>query len=222
MNKLLKVSMIVAAFVMIALSSSAKTMRQVWKTMPDSLVPTIDHVRRVEMLDLIDYRVRAEVDNRYGSHSIMDTLTASYLHCQVSKQSDLAMRLLPTTDGDTIVCMVNTYRAPVAESTIRFYDLGWHQLSASQFLPFDQPSDIADSLCFKPDTMPQQRFDELCHSIVAILVSATTSPSNSDIVLSAAVPLTSADNKDAMASLFRSRQLRWNGTRYVYHYPQSK
>ena len=49
-----------------AVPSWADGIRDVWQTVPDSIVPAIDKVRRLEMLDLVDYNVRAEVRNRLG------------------------------------------------------------------------------------------------------------------------------------------------------------
>ena len=86
----------ILALMLIALSATAQAreIRSVWKSMPDSVVVAIDKVRRLEMLDLVDYKVKAEVNNRLGSHSVMDTITSNYLHIMVSKASELSMRLL--------------------------------------------------------------------------------------------------------------------------------
>ena len=65
--------------------------RDVWQTVPDSIVPAIDRVRRLEMLDLVDYKVKAEVKNMLGSNSVMDTLTADYLHITISASSEMAI-----------------------------------------------------------------------------------------------------------------------------------
>ena len=56
------------------IESAARDMRSVWKSVPDTVVPGIDRVRRLEMLDLVDYRVKAEVNNRLGTTSVMDTV----------------------------------------------------------------------------------------------------------------------------------------------------
>lgn len=216
MNILFRTNMLALLLMLGAISLQAKDVRSLWKTVPDSVVQLIDKVRRLEMLDLVDYRVKAEVDNRLGSQSVMDTLTANYLHIQVSKQSELAMRLLPTIDGDTIVCLVHTYKAPMSESSVRFYDLSWRKLSPSRYLPFSLLQQAADSLCCKPDTMSEERFGELCRGIVAVLVRAEINVDNSDIKLSASLPMVDNDKKNAMASIFVSRRLQWNGKRYVY------
>ena len=208
----------ILALILVALSitTQAREIRSVWKSMPDSLVLAIDKVRRLEMLDLVDYKVKAEVDNRLGSHSVMDTITSNYLHIMVSKASELSMRLLPTAEGDTLVCMVYTYKAPKPESKISFYSLDWQQLDASKYLPFASIADVADSLYIKPDSISQERYAELRNDVVVALVSAQQSIDNDDIYLSLSLPMAAKDNKASMTAIADKRKLVWTGKKYVY------
>lgn len=208
----------ILALILVALSitTQAREIRSVWKSMPDSLVFAIDKVRRLEMLDLVDYKVKAEVDNRLGSHSVMDTITSNYLHIMVSKASELSMRLLPTAEGDTLVCMVYTYKAPKPESKISFYSLDWQQLDASKYLPFASIAGVADSLYIKPDSISQERYAELRNDVVVALVSAQQSIENDDICLSLSLPMAAKDNKASMTAIADKRKLVWTGKKYVY------
>lgn len=208
----------ILALMLIALSATAQAreIRSVWKSMPDSVVVAIDKVRRLEMLDLVDYKVKAEVSNRLGSHSVMDTITSNYLHIMVSKASELSMRLLPTAEGDTLVCMVYTYKAPKPESKISFYSLDWQPLDASKYLPFASIADAADSLYTKPDSISQERYAELRNDVVVALVSAQQSIENDDICLSLSLPMAAKDNKVSMTAIADKRKLVWTGKKYVY------
>lgn len=208
----------ILALMLIALSATAQAreIRSVWKSMPDSVVVAIDKVRRLEMLDLVDYKVKAEANNRLGSHSVMDTITSNYLHIMVSKASELSMRLLPTAEGDTLVCMVYTYKAPKPESKISFYSLYWQPLDASKYLPFASIADAADSLYTKPDSISQERYAELRNDIVVALVSAQQSIENDDICLSLSLPMAAKDNKASMTAIADKRKLVWTGKKYVY------
>lgn len=208
----------ILALMLIALSATAQAreIRSVWKSMPDSVAAAIDKVRRLEMLDLVDYKVKAEVNNRLGSHSVMDTITSNYLHIMVSKASELSMRLLPTAEGDTLVCMVYTYKAPKPESKISLYSLDWQQLDASKYLPFASVADAADSLYTKPDSISQERYAELRNNVVVALVSAQQSIENDDICLSLSLPMAAKDNKASMTAIADKRKLVWTGKKFVY------
>lgn len=212
----LKTNILALMLIVLSATAQAREIRSVWKSMPDSVVLAIDKVRRLEMLDLVDYKVKAEVNNRLGSHSVMDTITSNYLHIMVSKASELSMRLLPTADGDTLVCMVYTYKAPKPESKISFYSLDWQQLDASKYLPFASIADAADSLYTKPDSISQERYAELRNNVVVALVSAQQSIENDDICLSLSLPMATKDNKASMTAIADKRKLMWTGKKYVY------
>ena len=59
--------------------------------------------------------------------------------------------ILKLNDSVKVICMVQTYLAPVADSNVKFYDMDWKPLETSRFI--DLP---ADSLFFrKPDNEAQ-------------------------------------------------------------------
>ena len=198
------------------IESAARDMRSVWKSVPDTVVPGIDRVRRLEMLDLVDYRVKAEVNNRLGTTSVMDTVTADYLHITLSKSCDMSMRLLPTAEGDTLICMLTTFKAPEAESTICFYDLDWQRMDNAKYLPFSSLDEVSDSLVCRPDSMPVDSFAWLCSQVVVPLVSARQTETSSDIMLEASFPMLSADVSRKIKAMLVSRRLVWDSCRYVW------
>lgn len=193
---------------------AARDIRSIWKTVPDSVVLAVDKVRRLEMLDLVDYNVKAEVNNRFGSTSVMDTITSSYLHVTMGKSSGLSMRLLPTAEGDTLVCLLTTFKAPEAESTINFYTPEWQCLEASRYLPFAKLSDVADSLICRPDTMSAELYSQLCSQIVVPLVSASSSVTSSDLELALSLPMLPVDERGKVEALLVRRKLVWTGRQY--------
>lgn len=193
---------------------AARDIKSIWKTVPDSVVLAVDKVRRLEMLDLVDYNVKAEVNNRFGSTSVMDTITSSYLHVTMGKSSGLSMRLLPTAEGDTLVCLLTTFKAPEAESTINFYTPEWQCLEASRYLPFVKLSDVADSLICRPDTMSAELYSQLCSQIVVPLVSASSSVTSSDLELALSLPMLPVDERGKVEALLVRRKLVWTGRQY--------
>ncbi len=193
---------------------AAHDIKSIWKTVPDSVVLALDKVRRLEMLDLVDYNVKAEVNNRFGSTSVMDTITSSYLHITMGKSSELSVRLLPTADGDTLICLLATFKAPEAESTINFYTPEWQCLEASLYLPFAKLSDVADSLICRPDTMSAELYSQLCSQIVVPLVSASSSVESPDLELVLSLPMLPVDERGKVEALLVRRKLVWTGRQY--------
>ena len=92
-----------ALFLCMALSLSASagdgiTLRDVFRQMPDSLMPTLTQNNRLDFLDFLDAGMKAEVKNRLGGTSVMMTLTADSLSLQVSPALRVDMLLLPLAE----------------------------------------------------------------------------------------------------------------------------
>lgn len=129
---------------LVSLSVQAQTLKELFVTMPDTLTPLLTKVNREDFGDFLASNMKAEVRNRFGKSSEMTELTDDYLYLKMTSVSSLEMKLLPLSDSLKVICVVQTYQAPVADSKIRFYDVGWKQLDASRFI--DLPD---DSLFFR-------------------------------------------------------------------------
>jgi hypothetical protein len=120
------------------------TIRDVLRTMPDSLVPYLSENNRLDMIDFMASNMDAVVANALGGKSQMLTLTDHYTSIRLSDASSLDMRLLdvpaPVDSVSQILCLVRTYGTDVRQSTVRFYSLSWRQLPTADY--FSQPDDL--------------------------------------------------------------------------------
>lgn len=134
-----------------SISMQAQNMKEVFVAMPDTLTPLLTKVNREDFGDFLASNMKAEVRNRFGKTSEMTELTDDYLFLKMTSASSMEMKLLPLNDSVKVICMVQTYLAPVADSNVKFYDMDWKPLETSRFI--DLP---ADSLFFrKPDNEAQ-------------------------------------------------------------------
>ncbi|MCD7815295.1 MAG: DUF3256 family protein [Bacteroides sp.] len=128
----------------ISISLQAQNMKELFVAMPDTLVPLLTKVNREDFGDFLASKMKAEVRNRFGKTSEMTELTDDYLYLKMTSASSMEMKLLPLNDSLKVVCVIQTYQAPVADSKVRFYDTGWNLLETSRFI--DLP---VDSLFFR-------------------------------------------------------------------------
>ena len=155
------------------------SLRDVWLSMPDGMIPYLNKNLRLEHLDFVDMGVKSEVNHQLNGVSVMDTLTADYTHITLSKSSSLELRLLPVNDSTKIICVVRTFKAPAEESEIRFYDTDWNLLTDDYGLEKIKNQDNTDtefllsSFVQRPDTLSTERFEELCKLIEPVMVSAS-------------------------------------------------
>ena len=139
-----------------ATNMSAKSLNELWVSMPDSLMPMVNKSQRIEFLDLKNLGVKAEVDNLLGESCQLDSVTSDYLKLTTSPSSLYEMRLLPQTSGDSLLCIVRTFSAPEKESELKFYDQEWKELEGTSLLPSNL-SDVSLYMQAKPDTMSMER-----------------------------------------------------------------
>lgn len=116
--------------------AEGKLLRRCFKTIPDSLLPTLSQNNRLDMLDFMDSKMKAEVDNLLGGKSEMTLLTADSITVQVSGALKVSLLMLtPTEPIDSckhVIAMVRTYGTNDSqlESTLTYYSPGWQRLSA--------------------------------------------------------------------------------------------
>lgn len=125
-------------------SLQAQTLKELFIAIPDTLTPLLTKVNREDFGDFLDSKMKAEVRNRFGKSSEMTELTDDYLYLKMTSVSSMEMKLLPLNDSLKVICMIQTYQAPVSDSQIRFYDTNWKQLDAARFIELPD-----DSLFFR-------------------------------------------------------------------------
>lgn len=193
----------------LSLPISAKSMREIWMSMPDSIIPYLDKNRRIELVDFIDMKVKAEVKNLLDENTVMDTLTSVYTSVALNESSQLQMKLLPFAGGDSIICMVHTYKGPESESKVDFFSQDWKRLDNHVDL-----SQYVSSMIAKPDTMSQTNFEMLKSKIYPAMIRAALSLNDNNLTLELTSPLLFKDEKVQLKPILLQRKLKWDGKRF--------
>jgi hypothetical protein len=122
-----------------ALSLTAKagdsiTIRDAFRQMPDSILPTLTQNNRLDFLDFHDAGMKAEVKNRLGGTSLMTALTNDSLSMQVSPALRVDMLLLtlsePFDSVNQVIVVGETFLADsiYGETTIHGFTTDWHPI----------------------------------------------------------------------------------------------
>jgi hypothetical protein len=64
--------------------SAQQQARQLFVSMPDSLLPYLTAVNRADCIDFLDSHMKARIKNRFGQESEMTALSADYIKMQLS------------------------------------------------------------------------------------------------------------------------------------------
>lgn len=196
-----------------AMGVEARSMREIWISLPDSLLPYVDRNHRLEMVEFIDMNLNGDVDNLFGGKSEMDTITTDYIGLTLSQSSSMQIKRLPVAGGDSLLCVVKTYLGPAAESEVVFYHQDWTPASVMLSLDSAGTARWMPRLLVKPDTMSEEHFVHYKTFISPYIVGARLSPDDDNLELRLSLPMPVREEKQALEAMTPSFSLRWDAVK---------
>lgn len=181
----------------------AQQVCKMWVSMPASVAGALEKSGRQELLDLKQMKKTAAIAGPLGERCSIDTLTADFLSVRMNDVYTLQMKMLPTSSGDSLLCLVQTYAGPQPESRIAFYSPDWKALSMPQM--------HLDVDLQRPDTMSEGDFNKLQALFDPKLISFSLSPSTAELVVALSPAVISEEEKANIKLLKLQNKLNWNG-----------
>ena len=105
--------------------AKAQDMATVFTNMPDEYVPHLESAWRKDLIDLYNTGKSASLKNTMNGTSALLKLTENYLLLQSTERSTIEIKLLPLINNTSIVCMITTVNAPIADSRVAFFTTEW-------------------------------------------------------------------------------------------------
>lgn len=115
-------------------AAEARKMRDVFASMPDSVLGLMTKNNRLDCIDFIENGMEAKVRNRLDGYTVLKAMTGDYLDLQLTASCRVEMKLLPVADTLSYICMVRTYASPVQESVVTLYAPDWKPLPVDKYL----------------------------------------------------------------------------------------
>ena len=181
----------------------AQQVCKMWVSMPASVAGALEKSGRQELLDLKQMKKTAAIAGPLGEKCSIDTLTADFLSVRMNDVYTLQMKMLPTSSGDSLLCLVQTYAGPQPESRIAFYSPDWKALSMPQM--------HLDVDLQRPDTMSESDFNKLQALFDPKLISFSLSPSTAELVVALSPAVISEEEKANVKLLKLQNKLNWDG-----------
>ncbi|MBR1552242.1 MAG: DUF3256 family protein [Muribaculaceae bacterium] len=130
-HTLLAVALIVA---LLAQTAQARTIRDFFASEPGNIFALLPSSTRLDLLDYYDSGQIVEAQNNLGNGTSLISVGDTLLAMNTSESKTLQMRLL-TRPGkrDTVIAVIETVKAPVADSRITFYDTQWRPLPDTRY-----------------------------------------------------------------------------------------
>ena len=101
---------------------------------PQDVLPLLGHTERLDLLDLYDYRLKAEVENRLGGRSLLEYKDFCMLRLRVSDAESWEMHCVQGEGGALLICL-NSVRAGGEMTRLSAYNLSWQPIK----LAFPKP-----------------------------------------------------------------------------------
>ena len=119
-------------------ANATVNMRDILKSMPDSIIPLLSENNRLDMIDFMDSNMNAEVTNILNGKCSMPVLNDQYTKILLTESSVVEMLLLETQmqvdSVNQVLCVVKTFGTDIKESTIDFYSVKWRRLKTEDYM----------------------------------------------------------------------------------------
>jgi len=187
-------------------------MHQVFRQMPDSILPLLTKNNRLDCIDFLDSKMKAIVKNILGDKSSLDSLTDNYLKLQMSSCSTVEMKLLPVKDTVQYICVVSTFTGPAASSSIDFYTTGWKHLKTGGFI--DSPD--FNFFFIKNDTASAEKLNQIKNRFDPVLYKISLSPDKEKLSYSLSFAgINKKDYSEVMPYLSGPIYYIWNNKKFI-------
>ena len=133
---------IISNFSFLIPNLSAQTLKDVFKQMPDSLMPYLSANNRLDFIDFMDSNMKAEVTNQTGGTSEMTALTDDSLSIRMSDALRVDMLLLnldePVDTIRQVIVFVETFLSDsiYGESVCKTFSIDWQPVTRD--IPFNE------------------------------------------------------------------------------------
>lgn len=119
----------------------AQKMGEIWVSLPENLVPTIEPNRRMDMVDLYNAGHKASATTLLGGNAEITAMGDSYINVSLSDCNTIQIKKI-TTDKQTLYVIINTVFAPAGDSRITIYDENWKQLDLTKLICLPRTADF--------------------------------------------------------------------------------
>ena len=110
-------------------SAQSVTIRDVFRQMPDSIMPYLSKNNRLDFIDFLDSGMKAEVKNQLGGTSQMTSLGADSLTIRMNPSLSTHLLLM-----DSTVVMIETFTVDsiYGQSRVYYFTTAWQPIAVPQ------------------------------------------------------------------------------------------
>ena len=193
------------------INSQNMHMAELFKQMPDSLMPYLTTNNKLDMLDFIDAGMEAKVTNKFDGESILCELDSTYLRLKLNTSVEVEMKLLSSSNllNDStkhLIFIVTTYGDLIKESVLKLFTSKWnsiaHDITKSKLISY---------VIHKPDTMSELTYNDVKNIPDDYLITLSLDKNENSMFVRASTTLLSTDDSTKVKPIISTKRLLWNG-----------
>ena len=189
---------------------AAQKMRDVFATMPDSVLGLMTKNNRLDCIDFIENDMEAKVRNRFDGFTVLKALTVDYLDLQLTKNCRVEMKLLPAGDSLNYICLSRTYSGPVPESVVELYTADWREMPGAEWIPRPAYADFWTEY----DSVDAEEAERLQRLQDMRFVQASLQPDDMRLTYTLQPGEVEKEEAGRMEELLRPVVYEWDGRRF--------
>ncbi len=130
MKRILIFVLLVCSHLSLQAQGDSLNIREAFKQMPDSLLPYLTQNNRLDMMDFMDAKMKAAVDNLLGGESEMLFLSDDSLCIKMNESMNMELKML-RDEIEPIILMKRTYKISERQKEILIgrYSSSWRSIS---------------------------------------------------------------------------------------------
>lgn len=195
----------IIALATITMASQAQGLQKFFIDTPDSIQPYMKKLDREALVMSADPSkdTCSYMNIVYGGTVSITHLTPELIVFNPSKTLTQEYAILPS-EGDSVFCVISTYKAPEGESSVKIYDKNWTWLST---LDLTDKAKLA-----RPDSISEARFEEIIKTQeIKMTLASIDKKDSKQLNLEFSMPLMSSDEKKAFLPIVLQTNLKWDG-----------
>jgi hypothetical protein len=215
-----------SSFFLCCATAQQVLMREVFASMPDSVLPLVTKNNRLDCIDFIENNMDARVRNKVDEYVVLEALTEDYARFRTSASAVMELKLLPFSDSTSVLCVVTTAEAGVKESpscvedsNIRFLSSSWAPLPAGTPSLVKTVKRARDSEAFFVDEVPdslQEAYSQAHASLCSFHpVRMALSPDDYMLTLTIQPGYLASEEKKAVQGRLRTIRMAWTTQGFV-------
>ena len=203
----MKMKKIILAFLLVGctLSAAAQDVYSLFLTMPQEETPYLSGLQKLQLLQAELTQHGSKVENLLKDSTSIEVLMPNFLYVHLNEARDMQIKKLPMGEGDSILCVVNTYKGKAPESSIAYYSFKWEKL---EIAGFPIPTDTRQ-LHMRPVDMDETKYKDLLKLLDPVLIQYVFDPVDNRLFVHQSMPLLSEEERKEVGRILHPIIISW-------------